>query len=126
MEQDILIQPLVAEVPSNDERQGNLLQDYEQRFERLPEDQKLPKLCSEAGLNLVEIGQFFFALPSPEEPNILCFCREYALPREDEQEICAKGWIRSNERFGPVLEMKVRKTLGGYSVEVKVPSLFED
>ena len=48
--------------------QGNLLQDYEQRFERLPEDQKLSKLCSEAGLNLVELGQFFHALPSPKEP----------------------------------------------------------
>ena len=36
-EQEILIQPSIAEVPSNDERQGNLLQDYEQRYERLPE-----------------------------------------------------------------------------------------
>ena len=35
-EQEILIQPLIAEVPSNDERQGNLLQDYERRFEKRP------------------------------------------------------------------------------------------
>ena len=62
--------PLVVEVPSTDERQGNLLQDYEQRFERPPEDQKLSKLCSEAGLNSVEVGKFCYALPSPEEPNI--------------------------------------------------------
>ena len=48
-EQEILIQLPFAEVPSNDERQGNLLQDYEQRYERLPENQKLPKLCSDAG-----------------------------------------------------------------------------
>ena len=42
-EQEILIQPPyppIAEVPPNDERQGNLLQDNEQRFERLSEDQK--------------------------------------------------------------------------------------
>ena len=64
-------------------------------------------------MNLVEVGQFFYALPSPEEPKILSLCREYALPREDDEEICAKGWIRSSERFGPVLEMKVCKTLGG-------------
>ena len=47
------------------------------------------------------------------------------LPR-NEEENCAKGWIRSDERFGPVLDMKVCKTLGRYSVEVEVPSLFED
>ena len=35
-EQEILIQPPIAEVPSNDERRWNLLQDHEQRFERLP------------------------------------------------------------------------------------------
>ena len=39
---------------------------------------------------------------------------------------CAKGWIRSNERFGRVLEVKVCKTIRGYSVEVWIPSLFED
>ena len=64
----------IVEVPSNDERQGNLMQNYEQRFERLPEDQKLSKLCSEAGLNLVEVGQFFCALPSPKEPKAQSLC----------------------------------------------------
>ena len=97
----------------------------EPRFERLPEDQKLSKLCSEAVLNLVEIGQFFHALPSPDEPKTRSLCREYALLR-DEKENCAKGWIRSNERFGFVLDIKVCKTIGGYGVELKVPSLFED
>ena len=52
-------------------------------------------------------------------------CREYALPR-DEEENCAKGWIGCNARFGPVLDMKICNTIGRYSVEVKVPSLFED
>ena len=108
-EQEILIQLPIAEVPFKDERQGNLLQDYEQRLERPPEDQKLSKLCSEAGLTLVEVGQFFCALPSPKELKIRSLCREYALPREDEEENCARGWIRSNERFGPVLEVKVCK-----------------
>ena len=75
---------------------------------------------------MVEVGQFFYALPSLDEPKIRSLCREYALPREDEEENCAKVWIRSNEQFGPVLEVKVCKTIGGYSVEVKVPSLFED
>ena len=64
-EQEILTQPPLAEAQANEERQGNLLQENEQRFEKLSEDQKLSKLCSEASLNLVEVGQFFCALPSP-------------------------------------------------------------
>ena len=63
--QEILTQPPLAEVQANEERQGNMLQEYEQRFEKLSEDQMLSRLCSEAGLRLVEIGQFFYALPSP-------------------------------------------------------------
>ena len=108
-EQEMYIQLPIAEVPSKDKRQGNLLQDYEQKCERPPEDQKLSKLCSEAGLTLVEVGQFFYASPSPKELKIRSLCREHALPREDEEENCTRGWIRSNERFGPVLEIKVCK-----------------
>ena len=49
MEQEFLTQLHLAEVQADEERQGNLLQDHERRFEKLPEDQKLSKLCSEAG-----------------------------------------------------------------------------
>ena len=117
MEQEILIQPPTAEVQINDERQGNLFQDYEQRFERLPEDQKISKLCSEAGLNLVEVGQFFYALPCPGKPKNQSSCRENASPR-DEEKNCIEGWIGGNARFGFVLGMKVSETVGSYSVEV--------
>ena len=49
--QEILTQPPLAEVQANEERQRNLLQEYEQRFdEKLSEDQKLSRLCSEEGL----------------------------------------------------------------------------
>ena len=81
MEQDILTQLPLAEVQANEERQGNLLQNYERRFEKLPEDQKLSKLCSEASLNLVEVGQIFYTLPSPNGANNRSLCREYTLPR---------------------------------------------
>ena len=81
--QEIITQPLLEEVQANEERQGNLLQQHEQRFEKLSEDQKLSRLCSEAGLRLVEVGQFFFySLPSPRgEPNS-SLCREKTLPRD--------------------------------------------
>ena len=87
-EQEILIQRPIVEQRTNDERQGNLLQDYEQRSERRPGDQKLSKLCSESGLRLVEVGQFFYALPSLDEPKNQSSCREYASPR-DEEKNCA-------------------------------------
>ena len=42
LDKQILTQPPFAEVQAEDERQGNLLQDYEQTFEKkkLPEGQK--------------------------------------------------------------------------------------
>ena len=100
------------------------MQNYERRFEKLPENQKLSKSCSEADLNLVEVGQFFNALPSPNGAKNRSLCRDYTFPR-DEKENCAKGWIESDARFGPVSDIKVCKTHGRDSVEV-VPSLFED
>ena len=52
--QEILTQPPLAELQANEERQGNLLQEYEERFEKMSEDQKLSRLCSEAGLRFVK------------------------------------------------------------------------
>ena len=82
--QEILTQPLLAELQANEERQGNLLQEYEQRCEKLSEDQKLSRLCSEAGLRLVEVGQFFCALPSPRGERNLSLCLEFSIPRDQE------------------------------------------
>ena len=79
--QEILTQPTLAELQSNEERQGNLLQESEERFEQLSGDQKLSRLCSEAGLRLVEVGQIFFSLPSPRREGNQSVCREYTLSR---------------------------------------------
>ena len=43
---EILTPPPLAEMQANEERQGNLLQEHEERFEKLSEDQKLSRLCS--------------------------------------------------------------------------------
>ena len=48
-------------------------------------------------LNLVEIGQFFYALPFTIGVKNQSLCREYTLPR-DEKETCAKGWVESDAR----------------------------
>ena len=47
---------------TNARLEGNLLRDYEYKFEQLPEDQKLSKLCCDDGLKIVEKGQFFITL----------------------------------------------------------------
>ena len=45
------------------EVQGNLLREYEQKFAELPEQEKLTKLCSNAGFSKnIDKGQFFIAL----------------------------------------------------------------
>ena len=103
--QEILTQLPFAEVQANEERQGNLLQEHEQRFEKLSEDQKLSGLCSEASLRLVEVGQFFYALPSPRGKENHSLCREDTLLR-DQEGTRKEGWIQSNVRFGPVSDIK--------------------
>ena len=45
---------------------------------------------------------------------------------EMKRKFCAKRWIEIDARFGLVSDIKVCKTHGRYSVEVEVPSLFED
>ena len=73
----------------------------------------------------MEVVQLFYALPSPNEAKTQSLCREYALPR-DEQENSAKRVDQERRTVRPCLGHKVCKAHGRYSVEVKVPSLFED
>ena len=49
----------IAEHSTKAQQRGNLVQEYERKFEQLSEDQKLSKLCSDTGLKLVEQGQYF-------------------------------------------------------------------
>ena len=73
-----------AEIQANEQQQGNLLQKYEQRFQQLSEDLKLSRQCSEAGLRLVEIGQYLFSLATPRGEEEQSLCREYTMPRDEE------------------------------------------
>ena len=104
--QEIITRPPFAELQANEERQGNLLQEYEQRFEKLSEDQKLSRLRSKAGLRCVEVGQFFYAILSPRGEGNQSLCRDYTLLR-DQKGTEIKGWIESSVRFGPVSHIRV-------------------
>ena len=98
------------------------MQDYERRFEHLSDDQKLYKLCSDAGLRIVERGQYFFTLDTEEGDRLQHLCREYTMPRCEEK-TRAKGWIRKNTRMGPVLDIKVCHHEDRYGIEILVESL---
>ena len=94
---------LTADPHTNAELQGNLLRDYEHKFEQFPEDQKLSKLCSDAGLMTVEKGQFFV---TPEEG--------------------PDWWVPGKPKIGPVLDVKVCFHQKRYGIEIMVESLFRD
>ena len=80
-----------AEVPT----QENVLQKYKERVDRLSQQDRLIKICTDAGfLTTVEVGQYFMTKDTEEfsqfaEP---VTCREYTLPR-DEKSSDLKGWI---------------------------------
>ena len=54
--------PSLAETPTNAQQRGNLVQEYGRKIEQVSEDQKFSKLYSDAGLKLVETGQYLYTL----------------------------------------------------------------
>ena len=91
-----------------------------------PEQEKLTKLCSNAGFSKnIEKGQFFITLDDDTLDKLMGSCREYTLPRSDESSQ-VKGWIRGNTKTGPVLEVTVCYRQGRYGVEIKIEPLFRD
>ena len=97
----------IADPHINAELQGNLLRDYEEKLEQLPEDQKLSKLCSDAGMKMFEKGQFFITHDEEEGPDEMNnLCQEYTLSRSEEASR-VRGRILGNTKIGPVLDVKV-------------------
>ena len=96
MGQSIVLSEIKTEVPlENDDPayQNFLLQRYEERIERLSQQDKVSKFCMDAGfLSVVEIGQYFMTKDTGEQFYAMA-CREYTLPRNDGSSQ-PKGWIR--------------------------------
>ena len=64
-------------------------------------------MCSDAGLKIVEKGQFFVTLQEEEGPDEMKNpCREYTLPRSEEASR-VRGWLLGNTTIGAVLDVKV-------------------
>ena len=89
--------------PRTDENvQGNLLQDSEQKFAYLPYHLQLSKLCSNAGITkTVARGQCFTTFDDAKLEKLGGSCREYNLLRSDPLSKM-KGWMRGNTKIGPV------------------------
>ena len=105
-----------------------LLQQYEERNEKLSQQDKLSKFCMDAGfLSVVETGQNFMTKDTAEFSQFTdaVACREYTLPR-DEETSEPKGWIRGNTKIGPVLEVTPCCLQDKYGVEIRIMSFSED
>ena len=113
-----------TEVPA----QEDLLQKYKEPVERLSQQNRVIKICSDAGfLTTVEVGQYFMTKHTDEflqiaEPVI---CREKTLPRDDKS-ADPKGWIQGNTQNGPVLEVTTSYLQGKYGVEIRIESVNKD
>ena len=109
MGQSIVLSEIKTEVPlDNDDPayQNFLLQQYEERIERLSQTNKVSKFCLDAGfLSVVEIGQYFMTKDTGDLTQFHAVaCREYTLSREDGSSQ-PRGWIQGNTKIGPVLEV---------------------
>ena len=93
----IMTPRLSIEIPAQD----FFLQQYKERVEKLPQPDRVIKICTGAGfLKTVEVGQHFMTKHTDEflqfaEP---VTCREYTLPR-DENSTDPKGWRREHQNW---------------------------
>ena len=110
---------------STSSTQGGFLQEYERKLAELLDDQKLSKLCTDAHfLKEIGKGQFFFAIEKGSE-NMQTACREYTRSRNLKTSR-PRGWIRSNTKISPVLDLKIFLHEGRYCNDTMIESLFQN
>ena len=107
---------------TDDPAQEDLLQTYQERVERLSQQNRVIKFCADVGfLTTVDVGQYFMTKDTEEFSQFTesVACREYTLPR-DEKSSDPKGWIRRNTKIGPVLEVTTSYLQGKCGVEIEL------
>ena len=114
-------------IPLTDDfaQEEDLLQRYQERVERLSQQDRVIKFCTDAGvLTTVEVGQYFMTKGIEEFSQFTesVACREYTLPR-DEDSCEPKGWIRGNTKIWPVLEVTTSYLQGKYGVGIRSKSM---
>ena len=101
---------------------------YGERIEKLSQQDRLSKCCTDAGfLTTVEVGQYFMTKDTAEFSQFTdaVACRENTLPR-DEETSEPKGRIRGNTKIGPALEVTTCCLQSKYGVEIRIMSLNKD
>ena len=81
---------------TDDPAQDDVLQKYQERVDKLSQQNRVIKFCTDAGfLTSVDVGQYFMTKDTEEFSRFTesVACREYTLPR-DEKSSDPKGWIR--------------------------------
>ena len=107
---------------STSSAQGNLLREYEQNFAD-PEGQKMSTLCKNVVfLQRIGKGQFFITIDEGSEiMQTRCHTHSRNLVTSR-----PRGWIRSNTKIGPVLDVKLYLHEGRYCIHIMIESLFKD
>ena len=117
-------------VPLTDDpaQEEDLLRRYRQRIDKLSQQDRVSKFCTDAGfLTTIEVGQYFMTKDTAEFSQFTdpVACREYTLPR-DENSYEPKGWIRENTKIGPVLDVTTCCLHGKYGVEIRIMTMNKD
>ena len=113
---------------TDDPAREDLLQKYQERVDKLSQQNRVIEFCTDAGfLTTVDVGQYFMTKDTEEfsqftEP---VTCPEDTLPR-DEKSSDPKGWIRVNTKIGPVLEVTTSYFQGKNGVEIRMDSISKD
>ena len=113
---------------TDDPAQEDLLQKYQERLERLSQQNRVIKICTDAGfLTTVGVGQYFMTKDTEKFSQFTesLACREYTSPR-DEKSSDPEGWIRGNTKIGPVLEVTTSYLQGKYGMEIRIESVNKD
>ena len=106
----------------------DVLQKYKERVERLSQQNRVIKTCTDAGfLTTVGVGQYLMTQDTEEFSQFTdsVACRGYTLPR-GEKSTDPNGWIRWNTKIGPVLEVTTSNLQGKYGVEIRIESENKD
>ena len=96
---------------------------YMRKIEHLSDDQKLSKICPEAGLKLVERGHYFYTLGTEEDAILVPRIHDASKRDEDS---CERMDSHKNTRIGPVLNIQVCHHEDQYTIEVPFKSLSQD
>ena len=127
----LVLSVIKTEAPLNSDDHAHkdlLLQRYGERIEKLSQQDKLSKFCTDARfLTIVEVGQYFMTKDTGDLTQFTdaVACDEYTWPR-DEDTSEPKGWIRGNTKIGPILEVTTCCLQGKYGVEIRIVSLNKD